>query len=68
MAALADRAGQLGPVRVVVANAGIAGPTAPLHEIIAGRLAGDDRHRPDGVFLTFRARSSRPWSSAGTAA
>lgn len=55
VAALAERAAGLGPVRTVVANAGIAGPTAPLHEIsLAGwrDTVGTDL---DGVFLTFRA-------------
>ena len=55
VAALAERAERLGPVHTVVANAGVAGPTAPLHEITLAdwreRLATD----LDGVFLTFRA-------------
>ncbi|MDT7642483.1 MAG: hypothetical protein QOC83_6771, partial [Pseudonocardiales bacterium] len=33
VAAMAAAAGELGTVHTVVANAGIAGPTAPLHEI-----------------------------------
>ncbi|NMI01626.1 SDR family NAD(P)-dependent oxidoreductase [Pseudonocardia acidicola] len=55
VAAMAAEAAGLGPVHTVVANAGIAGPTAPLHEI------GLDAWRDclatdlDGVFLTFRA-------------
>jgi NAD(P)-dependent dehydrogenase (short-subunit alcohol dehydrogenase family) len=56
VAALAVRvAGELGPVATVVANAGIAGPTKPLHEISWAEwreCLGTDL---DGVFLTFRA-------------
>ena len=55
VAALAGRAGELGQVRVVVANAGIAGPTTPLHEMSLAdwrETVGTDL---DGVFLTFRA-------------
>ena len=55
VATLADRAGQLGPVRVVVANAGIAGPTAPLHEITLVDWRETIATDLDGVFLTFRA-------------
>jgi len=55
VAALADRAGQLGPVRAVVANAGIAGPTAPLHEITLADWRETVATDLDGVFLTFRA-------------
>jgi len=55
VAALADRAGQLGPVRAVVANAGIAGPTAPLHEITLADWRETIATDLDGVFLTFRA-------------
>ncbi|MGH3225228.1 MAG: SDR family NAD(P)-dependent oxidoreductase, partial [Streptosporangiaceae bacterium] len=33
MAAMAEAADALGPVHAVVANAGVAGPTAPLHEV-----------------------------------
>jgi NAD(P)-dependent dehydrogenase (short-subunit alcohol dehydrogenase family) len=55
VAAMARDVAGLGRVHTVVANAGIAGPTAPLHEI---RLA-EWRHclatDLDGVFLTFRA-------------
>ena len=55
VADLAERAGQLGPVRVVVANAGIAGPTAPLHEITLADWRETIATDLDGVFLTFRA-------------
>jgi NAD(P)-dependent dehydrogenase (short-subunit alcohol dehydrogenase family) len=55
VAALAERAGQLGPVRAVVANAGIAGPTAPLHEITLADWRETIATDLDGVFLTFRA-------------
>jgi NAD(P)-dependent dehydrogenase (short-subunit alcohol dehydrogenase family) len=40
MTALAAAAQDLGPVHAVVANAGVAGPTAPLHEITLARRAG----------------------------
>lgn len=55
VAALAGRAGQLGPVQAVVANAGIAGPTAPLHEITLADWRETIATDLDGVFLTFRA-------------
>ena len=55
VAALAGRAGRLGPVRAVVANAGIAGPTAPLHEITLADWRETIATDLDGVFLTFRA-------------
>jgi len=55
VATLAGRAGQLGPVRAVVANAGIAGPTAPLHEITLADWRETIATDLDGVFLTFRA-------------
>ena len=55
VADLANRAGQLGPVRAVVANAGIAGPTAPLHEITLADWRETVATDLDGVFLTFRA-------------
>jgi NAD(P)-dependent dehydrogenase (short-subunit alcohol dehydrogenase family) len=55
VATLAERAGQLGQVRVVVANAGIAGPTAPLHEITLADWRETIATDLDGVFLTFRA-------------
>jgi len=55
VAALADRAERLGPVHAVVANAGIAGPTAPLHEIALADWRETIATNLDGVFLTFRA-------------
>jgi NAD(P)-dependent dehydrogenase (short-subunit alcohol dehydrogenase family) len=55
VAALAERAEQIGPVRTVVANAGIAGPTAPLHEITLADWRETIATDLDGVFLTFRA-------------
>jgi len=55
VAALAGRAEQLGPVRAVVANAGIAGPTAPLHEVTLADWRETIATDLDGVFLTFRA-------------
>jgi NAD(P)-dependent dehydrogenase (short-subunit alcohol dehydrogenase family) len=55
VAALADRAERLGPVHTVVANAGVAGPTAPLHEITLNDWRETLATDLDGVFLTFRA-------------
>ncbi|MGH3195611.1 MAG: SDR family NAD(P)-dependent oxidoreductase [Streptosporangiaceae bacterium] len=55
VAALAAAAEQLGPVRTVVANAGVAGPTAPLHEITLEDWRETLATDLDGVFLTFRA-------------
>jgi NAD(P)-dependent dehydrogenase (short-subunit alcohol dehydrogenase family) len=55
MAALAAAAQDLGPVRAVVANAGVAGPTAPLHEITLEQWRDTIATDLDGVFLTFRA-------------
>jgi len=55
VAALAERAGELGQVRVVVANAGIAGPTTPLHEMSLADWRETVATDLDGVFLTFRA-------------
>jgi len=55
MAALAVAAQELGPVEVVVANAGIAGPTAPLHQITLAQWRETVATDLDGVFLTFRA-------------
>ncbi len=55
VAVLAERAEQLGPVHAVVANAGIAGPTAPLHEITLADWRETIATDLDGVFLTFRA-------------
>ena len=53
--ALATRAERIGPVRAVVANAGVAGPTAPLHEITLEDWRETLAIDLDGVFLTFRA-------------
>jgi NAD(P)-dependent dehydrogenase (short-subunit alcohol dehydrogenase family) len=55
VAALAARAEDIGPVQVVVANAGIAGPTAPLHRIALADWRDTLATDLDGVFLTFRA-------------
>jgi len=55
MAALAGAAAGLGPVGTVVANAGIAGPTAPLQEITLAQWRDTIATDLDGVFLTFRA-------------
>ncbi len=55
VAAMAAGARRLGPVRTVVANAGIAGPTAPLHEISLAEWRDCLATDLDGVFLTFRA-------------
>src|SRR5229473_2652907 len=55
VAALAARAEQIGPVHAVVANAGVAGPTAPLHEITLEDWRETLAIDLDGVFLTFRA-------------
>jgi NAD(P)-dependent dehydrogenase (short-subunit alcohol dehydrogenase family) len=55
MAELAAAAQDLGPVHTVVANAGVAGPTAPLHEITLEQWRSTIATDLDGVFLTFRA-------------
>jgi len=55
VAALAERAERIGPVHAVVANAGVAGPTAPLHEITLQDWRETVATDLDGVFLTFRA-------------
>ena len=55
VADLAAAAERLGPVHTVVANAGIAGPTAPLHEITLAAWRETVATDLDGVFLTFRA-------------
>jgi NAD(P)-dependent dehydrogenase (short-subunit alcohol dehydrogenase family) len=55
VAAMAARAEELGPVDAVVANAGVAGPTAPLHEITLKEWRETLATDLDGVFLTFRA-------------
>ena len=53
--AMAAEAEALGPVHTVVANAGVAGPTAPLHEIALAQWRDTLITDLDGVFLTFRA-------------
>jgi NAD(P)-dependent dehydrogenase (short-subunit alcohol dehydrogenase family) len=55
VSAMADAAKELGPVRAVVANAGVAGPTAPLHEVTLDEWRDTLATDLDGVFLTFRA-------------
>jgi NAD(P)-dependent dehydrogenase (short-subunit alcohol dehydrogenase family) len=55
VAAMAEAAAALGPVHTVVANAGVAGPTAPLHEITLDAWRDCLATDLDGVFLTFRA-------------
>ena len=52
---MAAGAEELGPVAAVVANAGVAGPTAPLHEITLEEWRDTLATDLDGVFLTFRA-------------
>lgn len=46
---------RLGPVHTVVANAGVGGPTAPLHEIDLAAWRECLATDLDGVFLTFKA-------------
>jgi NAD(P)-dependent dehydrogenase (short-subunit alcohol dehydrogenase family) len=55
VAGLAARVGQLGRVHTVVANAGIAGPTAPLQDVTLAQWRETLATDLDGVFLTFRA-------------
>jgi NAD(P)-dependent dehydrogenase (short-subunit alcohol dehydrogenase family) len=55
VAAMAEAASAIGPVHTVVANAGVAGPTAPLHEISLDAWRDCVATDLDGVFLTFRA-------------
>lgn len=55
VADMAAAAGELGVVHTVVANAGVAGPTAPLHEIDLAQWRDCVATDLDGVFLTFRA-------------
>jgi NAD(P)-dependent dehydrogenase (short-subunit alcohol dehydrogenase family) len=55
VAAMAEAAAQLGTVRTVAANAGVAGPTTPLHEIGLAEWRDCVATDLDGVFLTFRA-------------
>jgi NAD(P)-dependent dehydrogenase (short-subunit alcohol dehydrogenase family) len=46
---------RLGPVHTVIANAGVGGPTAPLHEIDLAAWRACLATDLDGVFLTFKA-------------
>ncbi|HEY0812721.1 MAG TPA: SDR family NAD(P)-dependent oxidoreductase [Pseudonocardia sp.] len=55
VAAMARAAAELGVVHTVVANAGVAGPTAPLHETSLAEWRDCLATDLDGVFLTFRA-------------
>ena len=55
VAAMAQAARGLGPVHTVVANAGVAGPTARLQEIALADWRDCVATDLDGVFLTFRA-------------
>jgi NAD(P)-dependent dehydrogenase (short-subunit alcohol dehydrogenase family) len=55
VATMAAKAEALGPVHAVVANAGVAGPTLPLHEITLDDWRATLAVDLDGVFLTFRA-------------
>ena len=52
---LAEEVRQLGRVHTVVANAGVAGPTAPLHDVPLAQWRECLATDLDGVFLTFRA-------------
>lgn len=55
VAGMAVAASELGSVHVVVANAGVAGPTAALHQISLADWRATLAANLDGVFLTFRA-------------
>src|SRR5204863_4716047 len=55
VANMAAGAEALGPVHAVVANAGVAGPTQPLHEMTLADWRDTVATDLDGVFLTFRA-------------
>ncbi|MCD2191859.1 SDR family oxidoreductase [Actinomycetospora endophytica] len=55
MVELAAAVDEIGPVSTVVANAGTAGPTAPLHEIDPDDWRDCLVTDVDGVFHTFRA-------------
>jgi NAD(P)-dependent dehydrogenase (short-subunit alcohol dehydrogenase family) len=55
VAKMAAEAEALGPVHTVVANAGVAGPTLPLHQITLADWRDTLAIDLDGVFLTFRA-------------
>jgi len=65
VAAMAAAASGLGPVHTVVANAGIAGPTAPLHQIALAEWRDCLAVDLDGVFLTFRAFAPALISAGG---
>jgi NAD(P)-dependent dehydrogenase (short-subunit alcohol dehydrogenase family) len=54
VAAVAAAADGLGVVHTVVANAGVPGPVAPLHEVTAAQWRDCLATNLDGVFLTFR--------------
>ena len=54
VANMAAGAEALGPVHAVVANAGVAGPTQPLHEMTLADWRDTVATDLDGVFLTFR--------------
>jgi NAD(P)-dependent dehydrogenase (short-subunit alcohol dehydrogenase family) len=55
VAAMVETALTWGPVHTVVANAGTAGPTRPMHEISLAEWRDCVATNLDGVFLTFRA-------------
>ena len=55
VATMAAEARALGPVHTVVANAGVAGPTAAMHELSLAQWRDTLAADLDGVFLTFRA-------------
>lgn len=55
LAEMSAAAQRLDPVHVVVANAGVAGPTRPLHEMTLADWRDTLATDLDGVFLTFRA-------------
>lgn len=55
VAEMAAQAQALGPVCAVVANAGVAGPTLPLHQITLDSWRDTVATDLDAVFLTFRA-------------
>jgi NAD(P)-dependent dehydrogenase (short-subunit alcohol dehydrogenase family) len=55
VAKMAAEAEALGPVHAVIANAGVAGPTQPLHEMTLEDWRDTVATDLDGVFLTFRA-------------
>jgi NAD(P)-dependent dehydrogenase (short-subunit alcohol dehydrogenase family) len=65
VAAMAAAASGLGPVHTVVANAGIAGPTAPRHQIARAEWRDCLAVDLDGVFLTFRAFAPALVSAGG---